>query len=73
MILILKAIHYFWLIFRNFSKMYLKIRQSDPAKFLSYVRLAWKVALTKAELKLGLLTNIDMLLMVEKGIGGEKM
>ena len=53
--------------------MYLKIRQSDPAKFLSYVRLAWKVALTKAELKLGLLTNIDMLLMGEKGIGGEKM
>ena len=52
--------------------MYLKICQSDPAKFLSYARLAWQVALTKAELKLGLLTNIDMLLMAEKGIGGEK-
>ena len=48
--------------------MWLKIYNLDPAKFLSAPRLAWQAALKKTEVKLDLLTDIDMLLMVEKGI-----
>ena len=44
--------------------------QLDPAKSLSAPGLAWKAALKKTEVKLELLTDIDMLLMVEKGIRG---
>ena len=42
----------------------------DPAKFLLAPGLAWHAALEKTEVKLELLTDIDMLLMVENGIGG---
>ena len=48
--------------------MCLKIHHLDPEKFLSAPGLAWQAALKKSELKLELLTDIDMLLMVEKGI-----
>ena len=47
-----------------------KIYELDPAKFLSAPGLAWQAALKKAKVKLDLLTNIDMFLMVEKGIRG---
>ena len=47
-----------------------KIYHLDPVKFLSDPGLAWQAALHKAEVKLKLLTDIDMLLMVEKGIRG---
>ena len=43
----------------------------DPAKLLLAPRLAWKPALQKTKIKLDLLTDIDMLLMVDKGIRGE--
>ena len=33
-------------------------------------RLAWQAALKKTKVKLDLLTDIDMLIMVEKGIRG---
>ena len=39
-----------------------------PGKFLSPPGLAWKATLKKTEVKLELLTDIDMLLMVEKRI-----
>ena len=48
-----------------------KIYQLDPAKFLLVSGLAQQGALKKTELKLELLADIDMLLMVEKGIRGE--
>ena len=48
----------------------LKIYQLDSAKFLSAPGLVWKTALKKTEVKLELLTDFDMLLMVEKGIRG---
>ena len=52
--------------------MYLKtcieICELDPATFVSAPRLAWQGALKKANVKLDLLTDIDMLLMVKKGI-----
>ena len=57
-------------VFENFSKMCLNIYQLDPAKFLSAPGLAWQAALKKTAVKLELLTDIDMLLMVEKGIRG---
>ena len=50
--------------------MCLKINELDPAHFLSALGLAWKACLKKTEIKLELLTDIDMLLMVEKGIRG---
>ena len=43
----------------------------DPAKILWAPGLAWQAPLRKAEVKLGLLTNIDMLLIVEKTIRRE--
>ena len=55
-------------VFENFRNMCLKIYELDPAKFLSAPRLAWQVALKKTIVKLDLFTDIDMLLMVEKGI-----
>ena len=49
--------------------MCLKIYQSDPAKLLSAPGLAWQAALKKTELKLELLTDINIL-MFENGIRG---
>ena len=57
-------------VFENFRNMCLKIYELDPAKFLSAPGLAWQAALKKTKVKLDLLTNIHMLLMVEKGIRG---
>ena len=37
-------------------------------KFLTAPALAWQTALKRTKVKLDLLTDIDMLLMVEKGI-----
>ena len=48
--------------------MCLKICELVPAKFLSALGLAWQAALKKTEVKLDLLTDIAILLMVEKGI-----
>ena len=45
-----------------------EINELDLAYFVSASRLAWQVALEKTKVKLDLLTDIDMLLMVEKGI-----
>ena len=47
-----------------------KIYDLDPVKFLPTPGLAWQAALKKTEVKLELLTYVDMLLMVEKGIRG---
>ena len=57
-------------VFENFRNIYLEIYELDPEKFLSAPGLAWKVTLKKTKVKLDLLTDIDMLLMVEKGIRG---
>ena len=56
--------------FENFRNMYLKIYELDPAKFILAARLVWKAPLKETKVKLDLLTDIDMLLMVEKGIRG---
>ena len=56
--------------FENFRKMCIKIYELDPARFLSAIGFAWQAASKKTKVKLELLTDIYMLLMVEKGIGG---
>ena len=52
--------------------MCLKIHHLDPVKLLSAAGLAWKTTLKKTEVKLELLTDIDMPLIDEKGIRGGK-
>ena len=55
-------------VFENFQKMCLEIYELDPAKKFSAPELAWQAALKKTKVKLDLLTDIDMLLMLEKDI-----
>ena len=50
------------------SEICLKIYKLDPAKFLSAPGLLWQAAFKKTKVKLDLLADINMLLMVEKGI-----
>ena len=58
-------------VFENFRHMCIKVYEVDPTHFLSAPELAWQACLKKAEVKLELLTDVGMLLMVEKGIKGE--
>ena len=59
-------------VFENFRKISLKIYEwEDPVRFISVPGLAWQAVLKKTEVKLELLSDIDMLLMIEKGIRGE--
>ena len=51
--------------------MCIKVYELDAAHSLSAPRLAWQACLKKTGVELGLLTDVDMLLMVEKGIRGE--
>ena len=57
-------------IFENFRNKCIEIHELDPAHFLSATGLAWQACLKKTEVKLELLTNVGMLLMVEKRIRG---
>ena len=57
-------------VFENFRNMCVKVYELDPAHFLSLPGLAWHACLKKANVKLELLTDYDMLLMVEEGIRG---
>ena len=56
--------------FENFRNMCLNIYELDPTYFVSAPGLAWQACLKKTGVKLELLTDIDMLLMVEKGTRG---
>ena len=57
-------------VFENFRNTCLEVYGLDPAHFLSLPGLAWKACLKKTSIKLELLTDYDMLLMVEEGIRG---
>ena len=49
----------------------IEIYKINPAHFLSAPGLAWQACLKKkTEIELQLLTHVDMLLMIEKGIRG---
>ena len=55
---------------KTFRDMCLKEYELDPAHFLSLPGLAWQACLKKTNIELELLTDYDMLLMVEEGIRG---
>ena len=57
-------------VFENFRNKCIEIYELDPAHFLSAPGLAWQACLKKTGIRLELLTDIDMLLMVEKGARG---
>ena len=57
-------------IFENFRQSCLKNYELDPAYFVSLPGLAWQACLKKTNIELELLTDYDMLLMVEEGIRG---
>ena len=57
-------------VFENFRNMCIKVYELDPAHFLSLPGLAWQACLKKTNVTLELLTDYDMLLMVEEGIRG---
>ena len=57
-------------VFENFRDMCLKEYELDPAHFLSLPGLAWQACLKKTNGELKLLTDYDMLVMVEEGIRG---
>ena len=57
-------------VFENFRNMCIKVYELDPAHFLSLPGLAWQACLKKTNIKLELLTDYDMLLMVEEGVRG---
>ena len=58
-------------VFENFRNMRIKVYELDPAQFLSAPGLAWQECLKKTEVELELITNVDVLLMIEKGIRSE--
>ena len=50
--------------------MYLNIYGRDPVYFVSASGLAWQACLKKTGVKLELLTDYDMVLMIEKSVRG---
>ena len=52
----------------NFRNMCMKIYELDPSHFLPAPGLAWQACLNKTEVELELITDLDMLLMIEEGI-----
>ena len=57
-------------VYENFRDICIKNYKLDPAHYYTAPGLAWDAAFKVTEVKLELLTDIDMLLMVEKGIRG---
>ena len=55
-------------VFENFKDMFIKVYELDPAHFVSLPGLTWQACLKKTNIELELLTDYDMLLMVEEGI-----
>ena len=57
-------------VFKNFRKACIKTYELDSAHFISLPGLAWQAYLKKTGAELELLTDYDMLLMIEEGIRG---
>ena len=57
-------------VFENVRNMCIKVYELDLAHFLSAPGLAWQACLRKTDVRLELITDPDMLLIVEKGIRG---
>ena len=65
-----KVIHYYFQIYLKILKICLNIHKLDPVFFVSAPGLAWQACLKKTGVKLELITDYDMILMIEKGIRG---
>ena len=57
-------------VMENFRKLCEKHYELDPAHFFTVPGMAWDAMLKITEIKLELLEDVDMLLMIEKGIRG---
>ena len=57
-------------VFEKFRDKCIEMYELDPAHYLPAPGLAWQACLKKTKIKLELLTDIDMVLMAEKGIRG---
>ena len=57
-------------VFENFWEICLRIYKLDPAHYYTAPSLSWDACLKMTSVELELLTDVDMLLMVEKGIRG---
>ena len=57
-------------VFENFRDICIKYYKLDPAHYCTAPGLAWDAALKVTKIELELLSDIDMLLMVENGIRG---
>ena len=55
-------------VFENFRNKCIEVCELDPANFLSAPGLAWQACLKKTDVKLQLISDLDMLLMVEARI-----
>ena len=65
-----KVIRYCLKMYLKILEICLEIYELDPVYFVSAPGLAWQACLKKTEVKLELITDYDMLLMIEKGIRG---
>ena len=59
-------------VFENVRNICLEIYKLDPVYFVSAPGLSWQACLKNTEIKLELLTDYDMMLMIEKRIRGGK-
>ena len=57
-------------VFESFRKICNKIYELDPVRFVSAPNLVWQACLRKTGIELELITDVDQLLMLEKGIRG---
>ena len=57
-------------VFENFRNACMKNYELDPAHFVSLPGLAWQTCLKKTNVELELITDYDILLMIEDGIRG---
>ena len=55
-------------VFENFRNKCIKIYETDPAHFLSAPGLAWQACFKETIIKLELLIDVDLLLIVKKGV-----
>ena len=59
-------------VFENFRNQCLKTHDLDPANFLTLPSLAWQACLKVTNVQLDLITNSEMLLLIEIGVRGGK-
>jgi len=57
-------------IFENFRRVCLQTYDLDPAWYYTSPGLSWDAVLKMTKIELELLSDCDMLLMIQKGIGG---